>query len=395
MANKTRNHIDDLRGATRLAVEATQGVTALVEAMHRTIGSGPAVLGRPLEGPARRVTQAIYGGIRGTTGLIGAGIDRALEPLAPLVGASAPGAERDVVLSVLNGVLGDYLAQTGNPLALPMQLRRAHEPLELGDAESARAALRGASRRLLVMVHGSCMNDRQWLRNGHDHGEALRRDEGWTPIGVRYNSGRHISTNGEQLADMLQALVDAWPGPLEEIAIIGHSMGGLVSRSACKAAEVAGHGWRAQLRALVTLGTPHHGAPLERGGNWVDVLLGVSRYSAPLAQLGKIRSAGVTDLRFGNVIAEHWQGRDRFAMAGDPRSPVPLPKDVSCFAIAGTRAGAAGDGLVPVDSGLGIHSDPVHTLAFPEDHTLVVDDAGHLDLLDRPEVYQRLRAWLT
>lgn len=377
--------VGDLRGASQLTVEATKGVTALVESMHRSIAAGPDVLGRPLEGLAARATQAVYGRIRRVTGMVGAGIDVALARLEPLLAVSTSATERDAVLAVLCGVLGDYLEATDNPLAQPMQLRRAGRPLD-------GQRLEGATGRLLVMVHGSCMTDARWRRDGHEHGDALARDAGWTRIGVQYNSGLHISINGEHLASALQDLVERWPVPLREIALVGHSMGGLVCRSACWAAEQASLGWRQSLGAVVTLGAPHHGAPLERGGNWVDVLLGVSRYSAPLAQLGKIRSAGVTDLRYGSVIPEHWAGRDRFAPGGDPRVGVPLPEGVRCCAVAATRACSRSDGLVPVDSALGTHRDPSLALAF--DERFVLEDAGHLDLLGRPEVYAKLRAWL-
>ena len=114
-------------------------------------------------------------------------------------------------------------------------------------------------------------------------------------------------------------------------------MGGLVARSACHYGAAAGHAWLRHLRTLVFLGTPHHGAPMERGGNWIDLLLGISPYSAPLARLGKIRSAGITDLRYGNLTHEDWQGRDRFAR-GDRRRFVPLPEGVRCYAIAATTA---------------------------------------------------------
>jgi hypothetical protein len=178
-------------------------------------------------------------------------------------------------------------------------------------------------------------------------------------------------------------------------------MGGLVSRSACHLGEAEDHRWRRKLRALACLGTPHHGAPLERGGNWVDVLLGVSRYSAPLARLAKIRSPGVTDLRHGSVLDEHWAGHDRFSLRHDDRVPLPLPKGVRCYAIAATTSapGATGklqsDGLVPVESALGRHAKVELTLAFPEAHRSVVHGTNHFELLDRPEVYAKLRAWLS
>jgi hypothetical protein len=396
---KTRNHIDDLRGASRLAVEATRGVTALVEAMHQTIAAGPDLLGRPLESPTRVLTGLVYGSIRGVTQLVGAGIDLALARLAPLVGEGASGPEREAVLAVLNGVLGDYLSETNNPLAIQMQLRHDGEALEL-ERQALRAALPQASGKVLLLVHGSCCNDRQWLRQGHDHGVALARDLGYTPIRVYYNSGLHISTNGHALAALVEQLVAEWPLPLDGLAILAHSMGGLVARSACHAGEANGHRWRRELQKLVCLGSPHHGAPLERGGNWIDLLLGVSRYSAPFVRLGKIRSAGVTDLRFGNVLDEHWQGRDRFAHAGDPRHRLALPGGVECYAIAATTAARAGgrlpgDGLVPVDSALGRHARAELTLAFPESHQSIAFATGHLDLLDRADVYATLKRWLS
>jgi pimeloyl-ACP methyl ester carboxylesterase len=398
VARHERNSVDDLRGASRLAIDAITGVTALVEAMHNTIASGPDLLDRPLERPTRLVTGLVYGAIRGVTELVGASIDTALGLLAGLLGASAPRTEHEAVLAALNGVLGDYLAETRNPLAIEMQLRQGGRALEL-ERNALRLSFPSASRRLLILVHGSCMNDLQWNRRGHDHGAALARDLGLTPLYLHYNSGLHISSNGRELALLLERLASEWPAPLEEIVLVGHSMGGLVSRSACHYGDAAGHVWRKRLRALVCLGSPHHGTPLERAGNSIDVLLGAIRYSAPLARLGKIRSAGVTDMRFGSVLDEHWQGRDRFAIAVHQPPPLRLPDDVDCYAFAATLAPDAaakprGDGLVPVDSALGRHENPEHSLAFPTSHQWTGFGMGHLDLLDRPEVYAKLRAFL-
>jgi hypothetical protein len=175
--------------------------------------------------------------------------------------------------------------------------------------------------------------------------------------------------------------------PLREFAIVAHSMGGLVARSACRCGALAGHQWAGRLDKLVFLGTPHHGAPMERGGNWIDIVLGASPYTAPFARLGKLRSAGITDLRYGNLADEDWQGRDRFAR-GDRRRFVPLPDGVQCFAIGATTArkpdGRArrlpGDGLVPLASALGRHDDPRHTLANPRSRQRIAYGCGHLDL---------------
>jgi pimeloyl-ACP methyl ester carboxylesterase len=398
MTKKPRNHIDELRGATRLAIEATRGVTALVEKMHVTIASGPALLGQPLAKPARLATRAVYASIQGITKLVGGGLDAALAQLAPLVEASTPGSQRDVLLAVINGVLGDYLHETQNPLAIDMELRYAGRAVEL-TTDALRAAIPDAKGKLVVLVHGSCMTDAQFTRGGHDHGAALARDLGFTPLYVRYNSGLHISTNGDALAAMLEQLVAAWPVAIDELVLLGHSMGGLVARSACHVAAARGHTWQQRLRALITLGAPHHGAPLERAGNSIDRLLDLTPYTAPLGVLGRIRSAGVTDLRFGNVLDEHWHGRDRFAHGRDTRSACALPAGVRCYAVAGTLSTAAGprlrnDGLVPVDSALGVHSQAELCLAFPEEHRSIAFGTGHIDLLNAPGVYATIRDWL-
>lgn len=396
-------YVEELRGLSRLAIDATKGITDVVEAMQRTIGGGPALLGRPFRGATALFTAPVYAGIRGGASLVGAGIDAALaqlgDGLSALVGEGGTVPEREALLAVLNGVLGDYLSETGNPLAIDMQLRRLGRPLEV-DRTALRAQLSEATGKLLVLVHGSCMSDLSWSRRGHDHGAALARDLGYTPVYLHYNSGLHISTNGRLFADLLEKLVSSWPTPVDELVILAHSMGGLVSRSACRCGEVADHEWRQALKKLVFLGTPHHGAPLERYGNWVDLLLDVSPYSAPLGRLGRIRSAGVTDLRFGYVLDEHWADRDRFEPGRDLRTPLPLPDRVACYAIAATTAPEPceplpSDGIVPVDSALGRHATSDLTLSFPKSRQWLAYGMGHLDLLDRPEVYERIRSWLS
>ena len=393
-----RKHGEDLRGVSRLVIEATRGITDLVEAAHREIGSGPVILGRPFKIPVRAIGAVAYGGVRAVAGLVGAGIDIALARLAPLLGESAPGAEREVLLAVLNGVLGDHLQATGNPLAIEMRLRHDGRPLEMTKTALA-ASFPEASGKILVLVHGSSMSDLGWTRKGHDHGAALARDLGYSTVYLHYNSGLHVSTNGRAFATLLESLVEEWPVPVEEMTIVAHSMGGLVTRSACDVAAAAGQRWVTQLRNLVFLGTPHHGAPYERAGNIVDFALGISAYSAPFARLGKIRSAGVTDMRHGSARDEDWVRRDRFAYGADRRRPMPLPEGVRCFAAAATKATTESgkprsDGLVPVDSALGRHRTPALTLAFPPEHQWIGTGMNHVDLLSRPEVYELLRRWL-
>lgn len=396
-AARTRNHARDLRGASQLLVDATRGVTSLVEELHDAIARWPGDLGRAVLAPIQLASRLVYASVHGVTQLVGGAIDLALAPLGAVLGASAPGPERDAVLAAVNGVVGDHLSETDNPLATAMQLRHAGEPLEL--TPDALRAAPYATGKLVVLIHGLGTTDRQWRRGDHDHGAALARDLGYTPIYLRYNTGLHISTNGRALAGLLEQLVTAWPVAIDDLVLLGHSMGGLVARSACHAGDDAGHLWRRRLGALIALGAPHHGAPLERGGHDLDALLGASRYTAPFRRLGRIRSAGITDLRWGNVLDEHWQGVDRHARGVDRRRGLALPHGASCYAIAGTLArgaasGVCGDGLVPVASALGLHPRPELTLGFPEAHRWIAHGVGHISLLEAPEVYETIRGWL-
>jgi pimeloyl-ACP methyl ester carboxylesterase len=402
MTKTTAVSLSDILGLGRLATDAATGLTNLVEQMHASILDTPGPFGSLGQGLTGGVTRLAYRGVRGAFRLTGAGLGFAHARLGANPEEAATSRGRAAALAALNGLIGDHLAETGNPLALQMRLRRDGRTLMLERRELA-DAFPNPTRRVAVLVHGLCMSDRQWMRQNHDHGAALAYNLGFTPVYLSYNSGLHVSVNGRAFAEMLEALIEEWPQPIDDFVVLGHSMGGLVARSACEYGEAEGHRWRRQLRKLVTLGTPHHGAPLERIGNWVDHAIAKTPYTSALGKLGKIRSAGVTDLRYGNLVDEDWQGRDRFAREPDERRAIPLPEGVACYAIAGTTASSApgfnerlpGDGLVPVASALGDHKDPARALAFPADRQAIARATGHLDLLSSREVYEQIARWLS
>jgi pimeloyl-ACP methyl ester carboxylesterase len=382
----------DLRGGVRLAIDGVGGVTGIVEAMHGRIARGAPPLGTVNDTPTRGITGLVYRSIRGTTGLVGKGLDAALAAAEALMPpSSAQGLPEDSLareawVAALNGVLGDHLERTGNPLATPMALR----------PRGVNAA--APTPHVLVLIHGLCMNDLQWTRNGHDHGQSLGDALGFTPVYLRYNSGRHISTNGGELATLLEETLQRWPVPVETLTIVGHSMGGLVARSAAHQATQARLRWPSWLRKMVFLGTPHHGAPLERGGNWLHRGLGISPYAAPFTRLSGLRSEGITDLRHGNLLEGDWAA-DRFSHR-DQRAVVPLPAGAGCFAVAATLGEAQrsgewlGDGLVPVASALGQHAKPTRDLHIPPSQQYIARGVHHLDLLCDSGVYDHVRRWL-
>lgn len=399
MSDKPNNISTDLRGIGNLAIDAILAITNLVEEQHQTISSFAGVLSASDQQRTKGITGLVYQGIRTVTGLVGKGIELPLQQLGSIIGENESKSVREAMISALNGVLGDHLVAKNNPLAISMQLRIDGESL---DTEMLAKAVESSSGKLLIMVHGSSMNDLQWNREGHDHGAALARDLGFLPVYLRYNSGLHISENGRKLSELLEEVVTQLPKSVE-LYIVAHSMGGLVSRSACHYGKTSGHSWLKHLEKMIFLGTPHHGAPLEKGGNLADFLLEINPYSAAFSRLLKIRSSGVTDLRYGNVIDEDWGDRDRFELAGDQRTPVPLPKHVQCYAIASTTNKQAsilgddlvGDGLVTLNSALGRHDNPELKLLFPKDHQWVGRNINHWDLLKDQKLYDTLRKWLT
>jgi pimeloyl-ACP methyl ester carboxylesterase len=396
----------DLRGAARLTTDAVAGLTSLVEAMHARIASLPHLAGPGAPAPDERtggLTGLVYETVRGVTRVVGGSAEALLGWLGPALATADPRqplhAEREAIVAALNGVLGDHLAATDNPLAILMALRHAGRALVL-ERFAMRASLPAATPRPLVLLHGLCMNDLQWRRAGHDHGEALARESGYTPIYLHYNSGLSVSTNGRILAQLMERLFDAWPVPIERLVMLGHSMGGLVARSAIHHGALIQRGglrWPGRVNDLVCLGTPHQGAPLERAGHGVDLLLSAAPYAAPLARLGKVRSAGINDMRLGNIVS---------GPAGDDGThrclQVSLPTSTRCFAIAaslgpamgGLKAKQMGDGLVPVASALGRDDDPGRHLAFADERQAVVHQTSHLDLLASAEVFGLLRQWL-
>lgn len=386
------DEVTQLRGLLRLLADGAVEVTDLVEALHGTIAQVSAPIGTSRPTRTRPIAGLVYGAVRG--GMRGSAwaLDAALGKLPSVATAGADRGRsraRLDALAVLNGVLGDHLHRSGNPLALPMTLVHQGQVLAL-DSDLAleggrgKRIAKGKTRPVLLCIHGLCMHDGHWSRDGHDHGTAIANALDWTPLYLRYNSGLSIVANGIALAEQLQALLRRWPQM--QLHVLTHSMGGLVMRSAIHHAD-ASQQWPDRLRSICFLGTPHAGAPLERAGHRLDRLLEISPYSAPFVRLGAARSEGITDLRHGRI-------------ADGPRDAHALPTSLPAFTIAATlgqRAGSLkdrmlGDGLVPLASALGKHRDI--DLAIPPQRRRIIASTGHIELLSSPAVLKQLLSWL-
>ncbi|WP_382322009.1 alpha/beta hydrolase [Hydrogenophaga sp. UC242_53] len=396
----------DLKAAVQLVTQATTGAIGVAEGVHQAVRNR---LGLPagLEpGRTGGLTGQIYQGIRGVTQLVGHGLDSALRSLAAHGGRPhAP----PRALARPRGRAGRAQRRAGRPPAGNRQpAGPGHGTAPRGPAPAAGEPAAAAS----AAGAGHAAPDRAAARPVHErHAMATQRPR---PRRLpRAGPGRHAGLPALQQrpAHLHQrprirapagSAGGAVPVPLASITLIGHSMGGLVARAACEEGRQADHRWRPLLQHLVFLGTPHQGAPLERAGHGVDVLLASTPFTAPFTRLGQLRSAGITDLRHGHVRDADWQGRERFGSSADHREPLPLPEGVACFTIAATLAPQrglladrlTGDGLVPLRSALGQHDDPRHRLVFARESQRTVHRTGHLELLSSPVVAEQLRAWL-
>ncbi|HTP27392.1 MAG TPA: alpha/beta fold hydrolase [Anaeromyxobacteraceae bacterium] len=307
----------------------------------------------------------------------------------------------DATLSALNAVLGDYLRNRANPLDLGFSLYHQNEPLACR-RDSIAAAYPAASRKVCVLVHGLAMNEGCWAfpeDRQVSYGSLLEKDRGYTPLFVRYNSGLHISENGKSLSDTLAELVSCYPGPVEELVLIGHSVGGLVVRSACEVARTAGEPWLDRVAHAFYIGSPHRGTSLERLGNvttWVLKRIG-DPHTKMVAKVLNLRSAGIKDLRFASLMADDWAGRDPDALLQNACAGVPLVEGPSHHFLVGTLGPSEtdvltrifGDAMVSVASAGGPRQD-AGRLTSARETVRLFPGVSHVALMHHPDVY----AWI-
>ena len=385
-----------LQSANRLLIEAIKVVVSIVEAMHHRINPLSPITSSANEDKTAGVTGLVYNTIQNVTGMVGKGLDKPLGVISEVLGKTKGSSNNEAFISALNGVLGNYLAKQESALAIQMSLKYHNETCRVQDAIER---LKQTDGRLVIMIHGLCMNHLQWTNEGHNHGQQLSEDLNLTTVYLHYNTGLHIFENGHALSTLLEEWVThilaIEPEMKLEISIVAHSMGGLVSRSACYQAEKLSKQWPNYLKKLFFLGTPHHGAPLERLGSWIDGLLSMHSYTLPLSRITTFRSAGIQDLRYGSI--------DESEQVNGMRKAISLPKQVSCFTIATTSSqnpnaisdSFIGDGLVPLNSALGKHEEEAYCLDFPSSHQWVGQGINHMDLLSNQDVYMQIQHWLS
>ena len=368
------------RGLSELG-GAAQGIgemhLALAQRVFRMVGPQAA----PVRLTHDAITRGVYAGMRGAATAAGHGAALAARN-APPVSDTPQGAR---LVGILNGLIGDTLEREGSALAQPMQVRRRGAPTP----------------HLVVFLHGLMETERSWRLGGREsYGERLERDLGVTGVELRYNTGRRISENGRSLCELMTELVEEWPVDVKEIALVGHSMGGLVARSACHRASLDDREWVRRVRHVVSLGSPHLGAPLEQAVHYAAYGLHGLPETRPFARFLRRRSGGIRDLRQGSLVDEDWRDRDPEALRAEACQEVPLLEGAThCFVSATiTRSPKhplgrlLGDTLVLTPSASG--RSRTRRIGFRDEDGLHVGGANHFALLNHPKVYAQLRDWL-
>ncbi len=404
---------NEVRALSALAFEELRGFPGAIRDMHLGIaqrafcGVGPA--GEPVKLIHDALSSRAYGAIAAGASGLGQAADRAMERGGVGEQTSLSTTQKGSFgLAVLSGLIGDRLERNGSALHQPASARMHGERIGL-DEPSLRDAFPQATPRLAIFIHGLTGDEFCWswgqnlATNPADnaaYGSRLVTDLGYTPIYLRYNRGLHISENGRAVAALLEGLVQAWPLDVRQIALVGHSMGGLVARSAAHQAHEQDQTWVRHVRHSVSLGTPHTGAPLERGAHRAALALDKLPETRMLGSFLKKRSAGIRDLRHGSLVDEDWRGRDPEALRAVACQEVPLLPWVTHFFVSATvtrdpnhpLGRLLGDILVlkPSASGQG----KARRIPFREEHGHHVGGTHHLALLNHPEVYERLREWL-
>jgi pimeloyl-ACP methyl ester carboxylesterase len=328
----------ELRALTALGFDelrqATGGLGSIHQALagrvFRAVGPGAALV-RPVH---ERITRGVYAGLGLGTGAIGlAAATVAGRRQAPAALSTTP--RGSALIAAVTGLRGDALEAEASPLCQPMAVRRRGEPVAL-DPDALREAFPEATPRIVVFVHGLMTTEFSWRLGGREpFGARLARDIGCTPVYVRYNSGRHISENGRSLSELMAELVAAWPVDVDQVALVGHSMGGLVARSACCHATEEDADWARLVTHSVSLGSPHMGAPLEQAVHMLSAGLARLPETRPFANFLRRRSGGIRDLRQGSLVDEDWRDQDPDALRGAACAEVPLLEGAThCFVSA-------------------------------------------------------------
>lgn len=360
-------------------------VSNRVHAVLDRVAGGPTVAHRIHDGISTGVYAGLGMGLRASARALRTADRMGLGP------AIEDGPKGRFVVSAVNGLIGDKLVADGSPLAIEIGIRRDGRDVPL-TPEGLAGAYPQASDALVVFLHGLCETENYWDRRSRprpadrtsapSYGTRLEADEGWSPVFVRANTGLTLAETGVALSSLLTRLVEAWPTEVRRIALVGHSMGGLIARAACAVSLEQDEPWTDKVTDIVTLGAPHTGSPVERSIARGIRLAAHAPELLPLARIFEQRSVGVLDLHDG-------MPDDTAAV---PHARYHLVAATLSRSSRHPLASTVGDYLVQYRSAVGLLPGGVEM--FPGADVLHVPEADHFDLLNHDDVYAALRRWL-
>jgi pimeloyl-ACP methyl ester carboxylesterase len=268
------------------------------------------------------------------------------------------------LLPALNGAIGDKLEKDKSELAIQMSFRENGKDIGLDELAVFKQD-QGHKKDVLIFVHGLMSDEVLWQKpNEEEKGYGVLLSEmNYEVLYIRYNTGRHISENGRSLTEFLETFYLKYKENINQIVLMTHSMGGLVSRSAGYYGKLVGHTWIEKLSKVYLLGVPHDGSFLEKAGHLTTVVLDHIKnfHTNLISKISNERSNGIKDLRWGFLVDEDWNQPEANNLAGVKRTIVPPLDGVEYYIIVATisedESGIVsqyfGDGLVGKDSATG------------------------------------------
>lgn len=371
------------RSAGRLLGLGLGTLVDTVAAMHDTIAQRVEAKLPPGIASFAAAHRAGAGAVYTTVGFGHRTIPAALGYLAPSEAAPLSSSRLGrAAVPIVNGLWGDAIEARGEALAITMGLAHT-SPAPTGQ--------------LVIFVHGLFEDERVWLMD-EALGTRFEANRDVSPLFVRYNSGLRVSNNGRRLSDLIARTVDAWPIPVTSIALVGHSMGGLVSRSAAQFAHETRAEWLSLLTHVISLSTPHLGSPVEKAVHIGDWVLRQVPHTRPLGELVANRSGGIKDLRFGAVVEADWRDEDAADFLRDRCTEVPLLDGVTyCWvaALLGRDSGGLvswvlGDGIVRQPSAVG----QGRARRIDPHRGIVVTGTNHFNVVSNEQVHAQILDWL-
>jgi pimeloyl-ACP methyl ester carboxylesterase len=216
------------------------------------------------------------------------------------------------LVPIINGLQGDSLSDNGHPAVVKMSFR--HNSRDIEPEKIPEILNMGIeSGQWIILVHGLMNDETIWKSGPKDlivrMGTFFEDQKRANVIYLRYNTGRHISQNGRDLSSLIEELIEIHGNKIKDLVLTGHSMGGLVIRSACYYAGILKHSWVQKLKTVFLIGVPNEGSYLAKIAYMTQYFLRKidPSQNQSIAKFFDLRSNGIKDLSFGFLVDEDWQ----------------------------------------------------------------------------------------